>query len=83
MKWRDGIKLIIHIADYGGHGKDYSDIGDDKHQELGEELSPLIKKIVDKGIRIVGFKIKDSASKSFEKCKNDYEKYDINKKAFI
>ena len=82
MKWRDGIKLIIHIADYGGHGKDYSDIGDDKHQELGEELSPLIKKIVDKGIRIVGFKIKDSASKSFEKCKNDYEKYDINKKGF-
>jgi len=82
MKWRDGIKLIIHIADYGGHGKNYSDENFDRHQDLEEELPNLIKEIVKKEIRIMAFKIKDYAKKSFEKCKQDYERYDINKNGF-
>ena len=36
MKWRNGIKLIIHIADAGAHGKEFSE--GDKHEDQGPLL---------------------------------------------
>lgn len=79
MNWRDEIKLIIHVADYGAHGKNYSN-SDDYHPDLGSELPPLIKGCVDKKIWIIGFQITNQAELSFQQCKKDYEQYDINKK---
>ena len=55
IKWREGTKLIIHIADDGAHGEEFRK-GDPLPQE-GQKLTSLIKKCVDKNINIVAFKI--------------------------
>ena len=41
MNWRNGIKLIIHIADAGAHGKEFS--RDDKYDKEGPKLVGLIQ----------------------------------------
>jgi len=42
MDWRKGIKLIIHIADVGGHGNEFSE-KDKHHPKQGQLLPPLIQ----------------------------------------
>lgn len=71
ISWREGSKLIIHIADAGAHGVDFSD--GDKHLEQGPLLPPYIKKCVDKNIKIIGFRIGSSLVKSFNKLKQIYD----------
>ena len=78
MKWRDGIKLIIHIADAGAHGKEFTK--NDKYPEQGPLLTALIKKCVEKNINIVGFKIHNDAEQSFEKIKEIYNEHKLSVK---
>ena len=74
MGWRDGgMKLIIHIADAGAHGEEFSE--GDKHPEEGPKLIELIKKCVDKNINIFGFKVCENAEQSFEKISEIYNQY--------
>ena len=73
ISWREGTRLIIHIADAGAHGTEFS--SGDRHPEQGPLLPPYIKKCADKKIKIIGFKIGSSPSKSFDKIKQIYEEH--------
>ena len=73
ISWREGSKLIIHIADAGAHGVEFS--SGDRHPEQGPLLPPYIKKCVEKKIKIIGFKIGSSPSNSFNKIKQIYDIY--------
>ena len=73
MQWRNGIKLIIHIADAGGHGEEFSK--NDKHDEQGALLYPIIEECVKKNIKIIGFKIGNTPKQSFEKICEIYDNY--------
>jgi hypothetical protein len=75
IAWREGTRLIIHIADAGAHGKEFSP--SDNHPEQGALLPPYIKKCVEKNIKIIGFKIgsSESVNTSFDKIKQIYENY--------
>ena len=75
IKWRNGSKLIIHIADAGAHGVEFSK--GDRHPLEGPKLIPLIQKCVEKSINIIGFKIEDEPEQSFEKIKEIYNDYKI------
>ena len=78
INWREGNKLIIHIADAGAHGAEYTD--NDKYLLEGPKLDECMKQCVEKKITIVGFKIGNHPSKSFERCKKFYKKkYNIEK----
>ena len=81
IAWREGTRLIIHIADAGAHGKEFSP--SDNHPEQGPLLPPYIKKCVEKNIKIVAFQIDapflgskneitDSLSNSFKKIREIY-----------
>ena len=81
IAWREGTRLIIHIADAGAHGKEFSP--SDNHPEQGPLLPPYIKKCVEKNIKIVAFQIDapflgfkneitDSVSNSFKKIREIY-----------
>ena len=78
IEWRNGIKLIIHIADAGAHGKEFSK--KDKYTEEGPKLIPLIEKCAEKNINIIGFKIGESPKQSFDKLSEIYDNYKIHKK---
>ena len=75
MKWRNGIKLIIHIADAGAHGKEFSK--DDKHEDQGPLLPPKIEECVKRDINIIGFKIGDYPKQSFDKISEIYNDFKI------
>ena len=75
MNWRNGYKLIIHIADYGAHGWEFSKY--DRHPEEGPKLYPLIKECVNKNINIIGFKVRKDSEQSFEKIKEIYNKHKL------
>ena len=79
IKWRYGLRLIIHICDADAHGRDYSTSGDN-HPDEGIKMPPLLQQCVDKNIKIIGFNIKNKATTSFNQCKIKYEQYDVNKK---
>ena len=89
MKWRNGIKLIIHIADAGAHGKEFSK--GDKHEDQGPLLPPKIEECVKQNINIIGFKISkkqkpSQAKQSFDKISeiyNDYKMKNGDKGQFI
>ena len=55
IAWRRGTKLIIHIADAPAHGSMYC--GYNNHDEVQYQLSPLIQKIAQMGIKIYAFQI--------------------------
>jgi len=78
MKWRNGMKLIIHIADAGAHGVEFS--RGDKYPEEGPKLEKLIKECVDKNINIIGFKMDQDAEQSFEKMSEIYNEYKMSGK---
>ena len=82
IKWRNGLKLIIHICDADAHGKDFND-DNDKHQSEGEKLPPLIQQCVQNNIKIIGFNIDNGATKSFNRCKKIYDGYNSNKKGLF
>ena len=76
MEWNDGKKLIIHIADAGAHGADYS--SDDNYPDEGPKLDQLIKQAANQDIAIVAFKIGSEPEKSFSRGKSLYERYGNN-----
>ena len=75
MSWRNGIKLIIHIADAGAHGIQYSN--NDKYQDQGPLLDKLIKECKKKNIYIVSFQIDRLPQKSFQRIKMLYDNKNI------
>ena len=81
--WREGTKLIIHIADAGAHGSEFS--SDDKYEDQGPLLEKYIKRCVEKDIKIIGFKIERNADRSFNKITEIYNKYknEIGKKNLL
>ena len=89
IKWREGgTRLIIHIADDGAHGEEFSK--GDIFPEQGKILIDQIKKCVDEKINIIGFKIIDdpdlTSEQSFEKLREVYNKYKLsigNNRQFI
>ena len=71
MAWRDGTRLIIHIADAPAHGSEWC--GYSNHDEENKKLYPMIQKCINKDIKIIGFQINDSAGTSFKKFKKEYD----------
>ena len=63
IAWRNGTRLIIHIADAPAHGSQWC--GRNNHEEENSKLYPMIQKCVDKKIKIIGFKIGSSPKASF------------------
>ena len=72
IKWRNGTKVIFHLADAGAHGKlfTFSDKYPDEEQKLINELNICCEQ----KIKIFGFVIKEDARNTFEKCKEIYLK---------
>ena len=75
MKWKNGIKLVIHIADAGAHGKEYSK--NDNYPDEGPKITSLIKECVEQKINIIGFKIGEEPEQSFEKISEIYNDYKL------
>lgn len=72
MNWRDGVRLIIQIADAPAHGHSYC--GYDNHEEENSKLAPLLKRCGSNGIKIVGMPIDEYYwRKSYEQTKIDYD----------
>ena len=78
MEWRNGIKLIIHIADAGAHGKEFSK--EDKYPDEGPKLTSLIEECAKRNINIIGFKIGEEPEQSFEKLSEIYDIYKLHNK---
>ena len=78
MKWRKGIKLIIHIIDAVAHVTEFSKR--DNCPEQGPLLHPLIKECVEKNINIIGFKISSVPEQSFEKIMEIYNEHKLSVK---
>jgi hypothetical protein len=72
IKWRDGPKTIIHIADAPAHGELYC--CSQNHEEESPKLEPLIQNIAKRGILVSCIDINCGASHSFDVCKGIYEK---------
>ena len=72
ISWRKGIKVIIHLADAGAHGKLFTK--SDKYPEEEEKLIYELDRCAQKGIKIFGYVIKDDAQNSFNECANIYRK---------
>ena len=72
ITWRDGIKLIIHLADDGAHGELFSK-GDYYPEEEPKLIRELIK-CAKKGIRIFGYVIQEFCRQSFEEASKIYRK---------
>ena len=88
MSWRSGNRLIIHIADAGAHGTDYT--SGDKYSSEGPKLDNYIRECANRNITIVAFKIGSEPQKSFDRSKYLYnnmgktnykiQEFDQNKK---
>ena len=72
ISWRNGIKVIIHLADAGAHGKLFTK--SDKYPEEEEKLIYELDRCAEKGIKIFGYVIEDDAQNSFNECANIYRK---------
>ena len=79
IKWRNGQRLIIHICDADSHGKEYTQ-SEDHHPDEEVKIPPLIKKCVEKQIKVIGFNINKGANTSFQQYKKLYDLIDVNKK---
>ena len=73
LSWRSGNRLIIHIADAGAHGTEYT--SGDKYSSEGPKLDKYIKECSDNKITIVAFKIGSEPEKSFSRCQSLYNSY--------
>ena len=78
MSWRNGNKLIIHIADVGAHGIEYS--SGDKHKSETSKLDNYIQECAKRNITIVSFKIGSKPQQSFSRAQTLYN--NMGKKNF-
>ena len=83
INWKDGTKLIIHIADSPAHTQLFC--GEMNHEEEKEKLPRLLNQCAEKGIKIIAFSINEKAKMSFEVCQiiynnlqGFYKIYDFN-----
>ena len=78
LNWRNGTKLIFHIADAPHHGKRFNtskksdNFLNDKNDTHGKNLIKLIKKCSERNIKITGISIDNVCS--FKVFKEEYEK---------
>jgi len=70
IAWRNGTRLIIHIADAPAHGSEWCNSSN--HEDQNSKLYPMVKKCVDKDIKIIGFQIGDYPKPSFTKFEKEY-----------
>ena len=70
MHWRSGNRLIIHIADAGAHGTEYTT--NDKYSSEGPKLDNYIRECSGNKITIVAFQIGSEPQKSFSRAKSLY-----------
>ena len=70
ISWRDGIKVIIHLADAGAHGILFTT--NDKYPEEEAKLIKELEICATKDIEIFAYVIDNSARKSFEECSKIY-----------
>lgn len=70
ISWRDGEKVIIHLADAGAHGKLFT--LSDKYPNEEEKLIQELEKCALKKINIFGYIIEDEAKNSFNECAKIY-----------
>ena len=70
ISWRDGIRIIIHLADAGAHGKLFT--RSDKYPEEEKKLINELEKCVGKKIDIFGYVICEDSRNSFEECSKIY-----------
>ncbi len=71
IKWRNGNKVIIHIADAGAHGKKFT--LSDKYPEEEEKLIKELDECIKKKIKIFGYVIEEDSRNSFVECKKYYQ----------
>jgi hypothetical protein len=71
IKWRDGAKSLIHIANAPVHGRRYC--GQDNHEEESGKLEPLIAAVAKRGIIVSGLDLNSGATLSFNECRKIYE----------
>ena len=70
ISWRDGEKVIIHLADAGAHGKLFT--LNDKYPNEEEKLIQELEKCALKKINIFGYVIEEDARNSFNECSKIY-----------
>ena len=70
IAWRNGTRLIIHIADAPAHGSEWCNTSN--HEDQNSKLYPMVQKCVDKDIKIIGFQIGDYPKPSFTKFEKEY-----------
>ena len=70
ISWRDGIKIIIHLADAGAHGKLFTT--SDKYPDEEAKLIKELEICASKDIEIFAYIIENAARKSFEECSKIY-----------
>ena len=68
--WRNGNKLIIHIADAGAHGTEYT--SGDKYQSQGPILDEYLKECAKRKINVAAFQIGSTPSQSFSRAQSLY-----------
>ena len=73
INWRKGIKTIMHLADAGAHGKEFT--LSDKYPEESEKLKNELMKCAKNNIIIFGYVITEDARNSFNKCQELYKSY--------
>jgi len=70
ISWRNGIKVIMHLADAGAHGKLFT--LNDKYPEEEGKLIAELEKCAQKRIKIFGYVIDYKAENSFNECAKIY-----------
>ena len=73
MSWRSGNRLIIHIADAGAHGTNYT--SNDNYPSEGPKLDNLLRISADMKISIVAFEIGSEPHQSFSRSQSLYDSY--------
>ena len=78
--WKDGTKLIIHIADAPAHTREFC--GDINHEEECGKLPKMLALFAQKRIKIIGFSIDEKAKQSFDISEQYYQSFNVFYKTF-
>ena len=73
ISWRDGEKVIMHLADAGAHGKRFT--LSDKYPNEESKLIQELEKCAAKKISVFGFVIENDSLNSFNECAKIYRSH--------
>ena len=73
FNWKDGTRLVIHIADAPAHTKEFC--GKINHENENGKLPKLLKLCAEKNIKIISFSINEKAKISFNVCEKYYNEF--------